>query len=92
MSNNEAMFMGIPVSEILEWRDTRMNIRRVVPLRKYEVIKYGGAGKDTFTATHHNTTDGIVKFYSDGQIIREYHMPIECIVISPVDHTPEVQK
>jgi hypothetical protein len=68
------------------------NERRFLPLRCYEVEynQWLGAEQvnltDIFTATHHETDErGITKFYSDVNVIREYHIPLVMITITPVD-------
>jgi hypothetical protein len=40
---------------------------------------------DTFTADFHDVVEGRTRFYRTGNVIREYHVLLEKIVITPID-------
>lgn len=67
------------------------NELRVRPLLKYEVeytVSINQSDvlhKDTFTADDQEYDGRRTMFYRTGNIVREYHVPLTKIIISPVD-------
>ena len=68
------------------------NELRILPLREYEVTygvcvdQHDMLVTDKFTADFHDVSEGrFTRFYRTGNIIREYHLPLISIVVTPAD-------
>lgn len=71
------------------------NELRILPLRRYEVhytvpINQNDEERvDVFTADYHGVNEGRNIFYRTGNVVREYQMRINQIVVTPVDDSDE---